>query len=203
MSEILLSVLVKQEGPPLEPLLRRVLETPAEFTAPPRYNDSGETVVAAVVGDLQRNYGLIPASSVLERFDASTRATTRNHHAVALLIAWLLTDNSLQSHPLTVHIATTLFCETVDELAEQVSAQKLVVDPHRREELVRLVLARWDLRPQGESVAQAQDRLTSLSSAERKRVLQAAQAAERRAREIRAALARKAAEESADKWTRE
>lgn len=203
MSEILFSVLVNQEGPSLEPLLRRVLETPAEFTAPPRYNDSGETVVAAVVGDLYRNYGLSPTLSVLERFDASTRATTKNHHAIALLIAWLLTDGTLQARSLSSDVASSLFSETVDELAEQISAPKLLSDPHRREELVRLVLARWDLRPQGESLAQAQDRLTSLSSAERKRVLQAAQTAERRAREIRAALARKAAEESADKWTRE
>jgi len=33
--------------------------------------------------------------------------------------------------------------------------------------------------------------------------MKAAKAGEQRAREIRAALARKAAEESADKWTRE
>jgi len=54
-----------------------------------------------------------------------------------------------------------------------------------------------------QSVAQAQDRLTTLNSAERARVLQAARAAEERARQIRAALVSKAAQESADKWTRE
>ena len=60
-----------------------------------------------------------------------------------------------------------------------------------------------DLRPAGESVAQAQDRLTALSSIERNRLLAASRAAEERSRAIREALARKAAQESADKYTRE
>jgi regulator of extracellular matrix RemA (YlzA/DUF370 family) len=59
------------------------------------------------------------------------------------------------------------------------------------------------MRPAGETVAQAEDRLISLSSAEHARVLRASRDAEKRAQEIRAALARKAAEESADKYTRE
>ena len=79
----------------------------------------------------------------------------------------------------------------------------IVTDPDRREELARLALARLGFRPAGETVAQAQDRLTTLNSAERARVMKAAQVAEQRARQIREALARKAAEESADKWTRE
>jgi len=41
------------------------------------------------------------------------------------------------------------------------------------------------------------------NSAERARVMKAAQAGEQRARQIREALVRKAAEESADKYTRE
>ena len=66
-----------------------------------------------------------------------------------------------------------------------------------------MALARLGFRPAGETLAQAQDRLTTLNSAERARVMKVAQAAEQRARQIREALTRKAAEESADKWTRE
>jgi hypothetical protein len=66
-----------------------------------------------------------------------------------------------------------------------------------------VLLSHLGLRPQGETLAQAQDRLTVLSTTERKKVLAAAVAAEERARKIREALAKKAAEESADKWTRE
>jgi len=60
-----------------------------------------------------------------------------------------------------------------------------------------------DYRPEGESEAQAKDRLSALSSTERQRLLDESRDAEKRAREIRQALARKAAEQSADKWTRE
>jgi hypothetical protein len=90
-----------------------------------------------------------------------------------------------------------------NELAAQIAARKFISDPDRREELARVALARLGFRPAGETMAQSQDRLTTLSSAERSRVMKAAQIAEQRARQIREALARKAAEESADKWTRE
>ena len=85
----------------------------------------------------------------------------------------------------------------------QVAARRFVSDPDRREELARVALARLGYRPAGETLAQAQDRLTTLNSAERARVMNASRAAEERARQIREALAKKAAEESADKWTRE
>jgi hypothetical protein len=65
------------------------------------------------------------------------------------------------------------------------------------------VLARLDCRPEGETIAQATDRLSGLSGTERRRLLEASRASEQRARAIREALAKKAAEESADKWTRE
>ncbi|HEY1052340.1 MAG TPA: hypothetical protein VGE39_21355, partial [Prosthecobacter sp.] len=88
-------------------------------------------------------------------------------------------------------------------LAAHTSSRSFVTDPDRREEIVRVALARLHLRPAGETAAQAQDRLTSLSASERQRVIAAARAAEERAQAIREALARKAAEESADKYTRE
>jgi hypothetical protein len=90
-----------------------------------------------------------------------------------------------------------------NELALHVAADKFVANVERREELARFCLARLGFRPAGETRAQAEDRLSSLSAAERARVLQASRQAEARARAVREALARKAAEESADKYTRE
>jgi hypothetical protein len=73
----------------------------------------------------------------------------------------------------------------------------------RREELARLTLARLGLRPEGESEAEATDRLSALSATERYRLVQASREAEARARKVRKALMRKQAKEAADKWTRE
>lgn len=96
-----------------------------------------------------------------------------------------------------------LFAEAVPALATSTSADRFVFDPERREELVRTVVARLGLLPQGETATQAADRLARVSGVERQRLLDASRATEERARAIREALARKAAEESADKWTRE
>jgi hypothetical protein len=65
------------------------------------------------------------------------------------------------------------------------------------------VLADLALRPRGETLEQAQDRLQALSSTERRRIIAAAKAAEKRAREIREALIAQAAAQAADKYTRE
>jgi hypothetical protein len=81
-----------------------------------------------------------------------------------------------------------------------VQPSKFVHDADRREEWVRQCLAQLGLRPQGESAAQAADRLTMLDSSERDRVLRATATAERRAREIREAMALKKAQESASRY---
>jgi hypothetical protein len=69
--------------------------------------------------------------------------------------------------------------------------------------LARTLIAALGLVPAGESEAQALDRLSAVSVVERRRLLRASQEAEERARAVREALIRKAAEESADKYTRE
>ena len=89
------------------------------------------------------------------------------------------------------------------DLAPHAPAKSFHTDPERREELARTMLARLDLRPEGEREAQARDRLLSVSAAERKRLVEATRGAVERVRAIREALARKAAEESADKMWRE
>jgi hypothetical protein len=115
----------------------------------------------------------------------------------------LLADSEIIALKVPANVLVTLLTEGAAELAYQNSATKYRDDSERREEFTRFALARLDLRPAGETVVQAQDRLTSLSSIERNRVLAASRAAEERSRAIREALARKAAQESADKYTRE
>ena len=89
------------------------------------------------------------------------------------------------------------------EVARVVDAGLFVTDPERREELARLCLAGLGLRPAGESEIQALDRLTTVDSVERKRILAETRKAQKRAEELRKAMARKAAQEAASKMTRE
>ncbi len=193
---------MNQEGPTLERLLRRLIETPADFLAEPLCsNGHGIIHVPAVVSDLLELHGstgtdvgfLMPGDS----------ATLRRSAGVSLLLCWLLADSDLISLKIPATDLYTLLTNGAMELASQNPATRYRDDSERREEFVRFALARLDLRPSGESPLQARDRLTTLSSIERNRVLAASRAAEQRAREIRETLARQAARESADKYTRE
>ena len=194
---------MKLEGPILETLTRRLAETPEEFLAEPRIGSTGRVHVAAVAGDLLSGLGSSVAANDLVSFAGRDSRIERNRLSFVLLLCWLLADEWFRQNNLSGEAILDLLSHGYAEFGEQVAAYKLVSDPDRREELARFTIARLGYRPRGETTAQAQDRLTSLSSAERTRVLRASRAAEQRARSIREALVRKAAEESADKFTRE
>jgi hypothetical protein len=192
-----------EPGPPLERLVRRLLETPPEFLDEPRIDTRGEVVVGAVVNDLLRMHGVRATEADLKPFRGSTAKADRNRLTLAAVVAWLLADEWFLARGLAAPALLALLDGMAGELAAGAAAERFVHDPDRREELARLALARLGCRPAGETGQQATDRLSALSGAERRRLLEASRAAEARAREIRIALAKQAAEESADKWTRE
>lgn len=195
---------MEREGPPLELLTRRLAETPAEFLAAPRIGSTGSVEVAAVVADLAHLLGGHPPGlETLAAFHSSDARRDRNHFCVVLVLCWLLADEWFRHERPDLSALWPLLGPAAGELAAGASANLFVADAYRREELARLTLARLGCRPAGETLAQAQDRLTRISSTERTRVMNAARAAEERARSIREALARKAAEEAADKASRE
>ncbi len=193
---------MNQEGPTLEHLLRRLAETPSDFLAEPRTSSGrGLIHVPAVVGDLLAFHG--GELTNFRSFVPDDSAPSVRRAGVALLLCWLLADAELLARKIPTAALVTLLTDGAAELAHQNGAAKYRDDSERREEFVRFTLARLELRPAGETAVQAQDRLTALSSIERNRVLAASRAAEERSRAIREALARKAAQESADKYTRE
>lgn len=190
------------EGPPLEHLTRRLSETPAPFLAEPRIGQRGQVVVPALVADLLERHGLRIDVTQLERFKATDGGRQRNPRMLTQILCWLLADSQLIGKYKGNQLLTLLF-EEANALAEQLPAKEFVDNGERREELVRMALRAAKLRPAGESVAMADDRWLGVSSSERARLAAASLVAEQRAREIREALARKEAEESADKWSRE
>lgn len=191
-------------GPLLETLTRRLAECPADFLAEPRLGQKGAVQVAAVVSDLIAELG----GEALTQVQASVFAVKeadqqRNWLRLVLVACWLLHDPwFLQRQPIATS-ALKFLSEGLGSLAEWVKAPQCVSDPDRREELARLCLKALGVWPRGETPAQAQDRLNTLDSVERQRVIRAARQADARARAIREAMAQKAAQEAADKWTRE
>jgi hypothetical protein len=190
-----------EEGPPLELLLRRLAETPPDFLGDPLAAKGGVHTLA-VVHDLLRLHGATAIDARLVGLGGVAAAEDPNRLRLIQVLAWLLADDWFVSRGDPVK-ALGAMAEAAAELAALVPAAAVVNEPERREELARLVLARLSLRPAGEAEAFARDRLTAMSTAERTRVLAASRAAEERARSIREQLARKAAQEAADKWNRE
>jgi hypothetical protein len=190
-------------GPPLERLVRRLLDTPPDFLDEPRVDTRGRVVVGAVVNDVLRLHGACASTADLAAFRGSSAKADRNRLSLAAVAAWLLADEWFLGRGLALPALLAVLDGMAGELAAGAPAERFVSDPDRREELARLALARLGYRPEGETEQQATDRLSAISGAERRRLLEASRAAEARAREIRIALAKKAAEESADKWTRE
>ena len=193
-------------GPHLEILTHRLADTPAEFLAEPRIAgvaNAQAVAVAALVNDIVLLHGARAPAASLQGFVGAQVKADRNRLALAMIACWLLADEWFIARQWPQHDLLQILGEAARELAAATPAHQFTQDPERREELARIVLARLGFRPADESVAQATDRLSAISGTERRRLLEASRLAEQRAREIRAALATKAAEESADKWSRE
>jgi hypothetical protein len=190
------------EGPPLETLTRRLAETPAPFLGEPRVRGKGTLVVPALVRDVLTRLGLETGVAELERFSINNPTTERNPRMLTQILCWLLADEAFAGRFNTDKLLKLLY-EEANALAAAVPAREYVDNGERREELARLALRQVNLRPAGESKNVAEDRWLGVSTRERLRLDSASKAAEARARAIRESLARQAAEESADKWSRE
>jgi hypothetical protein len=197
------------KGPLIETLTRRLAECPADFLAEPRVGSAGTVHVAAVVGDVLSDVGGGPLTAEQARpfqtgpVAAQAASRERNRLRLVLIACWLLHDPAFKGQGGLAPRALALLTTGLADLAALVSAQQFVADPERREELARWCLMALDLRPAGETLAQAQDRLATLNSIERQRVVKAARQAEARARQVREAMAREAAKEASMKAMRE
>jgi len=193
-------------GPHLETLTHRLADTPAEFLREPRIagvHNPQAVAVAALVNDILLLHGARAPAASLQGFHGAQVRADRNRLALAMILCWLLADDWFVAQKLAQQDLLQVLGEAARELAAASPAHQYTQDPERREELARIVLARLGFRPRDESAAQATDRLSAISGTERRRLLDASRVAEQRASEIRKALAKKAAQESADKWSRE
>jgi hypothetical protein len=207
-------------GPLLQQLTRRLAETPADLLAEPAIGTSSGVETGAIAGDVLRGLGLInPEARWLASLHPE-KADKKQHNflRVMLVASWLLADPWFRGKAGSWSVAAAaqnwLYGGSIAELAELTTADAFVKDDDRREEFARLCLKALDFLPHGENAAQAQDRLESISSIERNRVITAARKIndaarkkradeEERARKVREEMQRKAAEAAAAKGTRE
>jgi hypothetical protein len=184
-------------------LNRRLVDTPEDFTAEPVVAGRGALNVAALVSDLMVAFG---ASGLDTERAAAFRppdtAPSRNWLRCVAVATWLLHDRFILAAA-PVAGAWEFLTAGLQDMAACVPARDLVTDPDRREELARRCLQALGLLPAGETAAQAADRLATLDSVERVRVLAATREAELRAAEVRKAMQAQAAAEAAAKASRE
>lgn len=195
------------EGPQLETLLRRLSECPIEFIETCK-TPTGLIQLIAILSDHFREFGdvnpLKKRTRLFTRLDGNATQSNKSsmrHWAVLSVAAWLLHDEWFLARPeLSKASWQWLSSKSLEKFSEIVSPEHCINDPDRREELVRICLESMGLRPKGETIEQAIDRKQTLDSVEREGILRATAVAERRAREVREAMAKKQALESASRY---
>lgn len=197
------------EGPSLAALVHRLSECPGEFLLEPRVEQQSGTFQGTVHADavaadvITFMGGSLPAVADTKMLRRGRGTAPANHLKVSLVACWLLADQWFEGRRPCADAVLDLLVTRLAPLADVVPAADFVSDPDRREELVRVCLSAFGLRPSGEGVAEATDRLTALDSVERAKVVREAKRTEARARAIREAMAKKEAEEAAARYGRE
>jgi hypothetical protein len=190
-------------GPSIVAMMRRLSEIPPELLAEPKLGDSGSVDVAAVVWDVlyEMTGQALPADRLAPFRPTGRQAKLeRNRLRLVLLAVWLLSDSWFKEHHSETGDAYTFLTDGVQSLSEYLDVTKMMNDSDRREELIRSMLDTLQLLPEGETASQAADRLKTLDTGERLRVLRAAAAAEQRAHEIREAMRRAKAQDAANRY---
>ncbi len=187
-------------GPSIDDLTHFLAECPPEFLAEPAAQATEGIHVDAVVFDTLLWLGGTTSYKSMRIFEPGEQRNAANR--IALVMCWLMSHPWFVDQGLADLTHKTLL-ELPGEIAPLVKPERLVDDPDRREELARLVLRRLGLVPKGETEAHAADRLKSISSVERKRLLEETRAQVEHAQRLRKAMAEKQAREAAARYTGE
>ena len=198
------------EGPVLQKLMQRLSEIPADFFLPPMRTMYGggkevEINIPGIISDLIFEAGGgIPVPHSLAAFMYKPNEKNTNYLRVVTLCCYLFhMDWFIESQSFAQGMLKFLKSSRLLELAKIVNYKDFIQDMERREELVRMCLDSLKLYPHGENEILAKDRLTTLDSMERKRIIEKSRLAQERAQELRTAMARKKAQEAASKMSRE
>ncbi len=149
-----------------------------------------------VTNDFLRNEFKVPSHSDLKSVDD-------NHWRSIHIAAWLLSHQDFINTPAIEDKLYNFWFVELPLASEYVKFNEWISDDERAEEMVRLLLNCCEIVPNGENYDEAADKLSSLSSAERHKVLKQSYEAHERIMSIKKAMAEKAAREAANTYGRE
>lgn len=209
-----------KEGPELNYLLHRMADCPQEFLNIPyipkanskEYLPPENSVnTLALLSDLISNLGgsRFTETEITEYRSKSAIHTQGGENFLKLvqICIYLFSDTRFDGKDGTLSkIKDFLQWETTSDLyklSALVEPEKFITEAERREEIIRLCLSKIDFRPKGESEIQSKDRLNTISSIERARVLEETKKSAKKAEALRKKLEEQAAIEAASKMPRE
>lgn len=207
---------MKNPGPPIEVLIDRLISIPEDFTIRTSGINYSVTEISlpALVNDLLIDNGGIPLNDVeitkllSDKKSGKTGSSTRqkdNYPGLAAILCYIYEDHFFTDKKNSAEsIKKFLLSDELHELSKAVeSADEFISDPDRREEICRRALDALNYYPLGENEKNSEDRLLTLDSIERKKILIKTIEAQKRAKDIHDAMIQKEAEEAASKMSRE
>lgn len=126
-----------------------------------------------------------------------------NHWRTISISTWLLSHPNFINCPFLEDKIYAFWFEALAEAALYVKFEDWISDEERAEEMVRLLLYTCEILPEGESYEEATDKLASMSSADRQKVLRESYEAHERIMRIKREMAEKKAREAANTYGRE
>jgi len=178
--------------------IKRIAEFPTFQTQP------GKIDIAALWNDtLIRFTNEINNSKHLEHLKSANHSD-KNLQGLHTLIIHILSDQEWEKENFVPKKLIDFLNTKLPELASSVSPYtEWIHDNERAEELVRLLFAALDLLPLKEDKKYFEDRLRSIDTIERIKILEESKKAQERAKEILERMKRAEEEEAASKYNRE
>ncbi len=149
-----------------------------------------------VSNDFLENEFKIPTTADLKSIDD-------NHWRAIHISTWLLYHQDFVNNPAIEDKLYKFWFEELLYASEYVKFKKWIHDEERAEEMVRILLKCCEILPNGETLEEAADKFSSLSSVDRHQVLKESYQAHERIMKIKREMAAKKAREAANTYGRE
>lgn len=201
-----------ERGPSLVSLTQRLFQMPKEFLFSPilkipsnRKNLKHTIYIPAIYSDLcYFIWNEFPKAEELKFLQVSSTSSDLNLLSIYSITIYLLHYPFFKNKPFLKEKVWLLFSEKLPSYKNIIKAEKFILDAEKREELSRFVLYHLGYIPLLETERYALERLTSLDSIERIKLVEATRKAQiAREEAIREAIRRREAEEAASRMSGE